>query len=159
MNCKQFEIEVADWVKGRAVGETAVQMERHSAGCSACARLETEERSLLAAVGRMAAPRAVEEMWPKVAARLDRQAPARRPLFGKFAFAGTLAAGALAAVLFVKGPGPTSAPQAGIAPTNISSNGSVITMVAEMRSLPDPDQEVATVGLHNRSDLILGGRE
>lgn len=159
MNCKQFEIEVGDWVKGRAAGETSTQMERHSAGCSACARMEAEERSLLAAVDRMAAPKSVEEMWPQVAARLDRQVPARRPLFGKFAFAGTLAAGALAAVLFVKGPAPVPSPQVGTAQTNIASNGSVITMVAEMRSLPDPDQEVATIGLHNRSNLILGGRE
>ncbi len=156
MNCKQFEINAADWVKGRAPQDVAAQMAAHSASCAACGKMEASERSFLAAWQAIPMPRDAGELWPKVAARLDRQAPVRHLGLGRLAFGGTLATVLCVLIMFRPVPpkeqmnGLTSSPTE---PTN------TISMVAQMRELPDPDQEMSGVGLHSRRDFVLGGKE
>src|SRR5438874_1144281 len=102
MKCNQFEIDMADWIKSRLPEQQAAQMEQHAANCNACAKEAELERRLSGLWNAVPVPSQTPELWPAVAARLDRQAARPRFSFGigRFAFAGTLAAGAVCAVMF-----------------------------------------------------------
>src|SRR5437899_4814636 len=100
MKCNRFENDIADWLKERLPDEQASQMAEHAGSCAACAKSVEAERRLVKAWDRVPTPARTPELWPKVAAQLDRPAP--RPRFslgvGRFAIAGTLAAGAVCAL-------------------------------------------------------------
>src|ERR1041385_8207707 len=109
MKCNQFEIDMADWIKRRLPDEQASLMEQHAANCASCAKEAELERRIAGVWQAVPAPSHMPELWPAVAARLDR--PVARPRFsfgiGRFAFAGTLAAGAMCAVMFARINHPT----------------------------------------------------
>jgi len=152
MKCNQFEIDMADWVKRRLPNDKAAQMEQHAANCEACAKEAEVERRLARAWDAVPVPSETPELWPAVAARLER--PVARPRFsfgiGRFAFAGTLAAGAVCAVMFFQF---NRGPQANVVQTE---KPTVVTMVAQMRELPEPDPESLAPDAHLRRDLVLG---
>ena len=157
MKCNQFEIDMADWVKRRLPENQAVLMEQHAANCAACAKEAEMERRLAISWDAVPAPSKTPELWPAVAARLDR--PAARPRFsfgiGRLAFASTLAAGAVCAVMFFQVSRP---PHATIdQPT--ASGPTVVTMVAQMRELPEADPEALAPNAHMRRDLMIGGSD
>ena len=155
MKCKQFENDIADWLKSRLPGDRASLMEQHAASCSDCSEAVEFERRLMKAWDTVPVTYPIPELWPAIAAKLER--PAARPRFGfgmgKFAFAGTLATGALCAVLYARiSTQPPVNP--GITPSGSASN--VLTMVAEMRELPEADPDSLVPGAHKRRELIMG---
>src|SRR5258708_10540922 len=102
MKCNSFENDIADWLKERLPDEQASMMAEHAASCMECAETVGLERMLVKALDRVPTPSRTPELWPKVAAQLDRPTPRPRFSFGigRFAFAGTLAAGAVGALFF-----------------------------------------------------------
>jgi hypothetical protein len=153
MKCNQFENNLADWVRQRLPEDQSSQMKQHAESCKACAKEELLERGLSAAWMSLAEPSPTPELWPKVAARMER--PIARPWFGfglgRFAMGGTLAAGALCAVLFMRmnsGPDDRVVPPGG--------GQTVLTMVAQMRELPEADPDSLVPGSHKRRELMIG---
>ncbi len=162
MNCKIFERELADWVRGRAPQDLAARMAAHRDACASCARAEAVERTLVAAWSALPEPRSAPELWPQVAARLEQPAPAPRwSLFRPpWAIAGALAAGALCALLFTHMPSATStakpfagAPSHTVRKADPAGVAEVISLVSQMRQLPDPDSGVPTM---DRRALFIG---
>src|SRR5258706_9695089 len=146
MKCNNFENDIADWLKERLPDEQASQMAEHVAACAECAKTLELERMLASAWDRVPSPTRTPELWGKVAAQLDRPAPRPRFSFGigKFAFAGTLAAGAAYAVFFTHFK---------TAPNKIvvePRQRNVLTMVAQMRELPKTDPEALAPDNHYR---------
>lgn len=153
MKCTQFEIDMADWVKRRLPENQAALMEQHAANCAACAKEAELEHRIAGAWDSVPIPSDAPELWPAVAARLDR--PVARPRFsfgiGRFTFAGTLAAGAICAVVFsYLGRPPT------MTVVQPQDQPTVVTMVAQMRELPEADPESLAPDVHLRRDLMLG---
>src|SRR3989442_1196148 len=104
MKCNQFENDIADWLKSRLPNERASLMEQHAASCADCSKSVEFERRLMKAWDVVPVSAKTPELWPAVAAKLER--PVARPRFGfgigRFAMAGTLATGAVCAVLFAR---------------------------------------------------------
>lgn len=145
MNCKQFEIQLSDWLKGRLDAEECARMSAHKAVCAACAHSEAWERGLLTAWDTLATTRAPRELWPLVEARLAESAalPNRTPVRRwRLSLAGALSAGALCAVFFLTRPGPVPVVTGpGSGDRLAEEPRSVLTMVADMQQLPDPDKD------------------
>lgn len=163
MNCKSFDHNVADWVKGFLSSEEAARMESHQAVCSGCAKFAALERAMSAAWKAIPEPREAPEMWPRIAARLERPEP--KPRFSlwprQLALGGSLAlAGALCALVFVRmsGPAPGTKIGGGI---RLAEAPTVIEMVHELQKLPDPDSEGVNSEVHDLRQqqqlVLLGG--
>src|SRR5258708_33386352 len=153
MKWNSFENDMGDWLKEGLPDEQASMMAEHAASCMECAETVGLERMLVKALDRVPTPSRTPELWPKVAAQLDRPAPRPRFSFGigKFAFAGTLAAGAVCALFMTHFIGSSSRPTI-VAP----GERNVLTMVAQMRELPEADPEALAPDAHLRRDLMLG---
>lgn len=157
MKCNQFEIDLADWVRQRLPEDASLKMERHASECASCASEAALERRMAAAWQAMPDAPPAPELWPKVAARMER--PERRPWFawnlGRLAVGGSLAAGAVCAAFFMHFMGtPNSENNTNIA-TGVDEH-KVVTMVAQMRELPESDPDALAPDTHMRRDLMLG---
>jgi anti-sigma factor RsiW len=72
MNCRDFERDCADWIKGRLTDSQSDLMAMHESSCSNCAATARAERSILAAVRRTPEPAVPGDLWPQVLSRLER---------------------------------------------------------------------------------------
>ena len=163
MNCRSFEIELADWVKGILSPEDVARMESHAATCSRCMKAEGVERTMFSAFQAIPEPREAPDLWARIAARLEE--PERKPRFSlwprQLARVGSLAlAGALCGMVLIY-----MNPMVPVYPKIDGGRGTVsptvVEMVGELQKLPDPDSEGLNSEVHNlrqqQQFVLLGG--
>jgi len=141
MRCSRFSQQVSDWVAQRLPRDVAASMEEHAMRCPTCARTAEFERSLWRSMGALAPSNADVDVWAGVQARLAELEPApsprRVPL--RWAFSGSLAAGAAAALLwFIATSGRPPVPRTDTAALD---EAKAVQMAAAIQQLPDPDVE------------------
>jgi hypothetical protein len=77
MNCRTFELQVADWLSGRLPDNISVKMAEHKAICPPCARIAEAEADLQGRWSAWQMPEPSADLWPKIAARLDAETTSR----------------------------------------------------------------------------------
>lgn len=78
MKCRDFELDLPEWVRGRLTSDRAQHMAGHESQCAACARTAQYERDLVRDAPMMPAPAMRKDLWPDLMYRLA-DSPAARP--------------------------------------------------------------------------------
>jgi len=83
MNCRTFEMQVADWLSGRLPESISDRMAEHKATCAPCASIADAEARMRRQWSEWRTPEPTEDLWAKVEARLPQTTfgPAKRPAF------------------------------------------------------------------------------
>lgn len=162
MNCRRFEIELADWVGGRLAPPQASQMQAHASSCPVCERMAEAERGLRTAWRDLPPVAEAPDLWSQLAARIAANQPAqpeRRSWFAwlptwgpslRYGMAGVAAAMLLATVVMNRHPavqvGPGIAPGGVVRPSQPVNESHVIELVSEQQALlPEADGDLAIV--------------
>ena len=83
MNCRTFELQVADWLSGRLPESISAQMAAHKATCRPCAEIADAEADMRRQWSEYRTPNVSADLWPRIEARLDQPSfrKAARPSF------------------------------------------------------------------------------
>lgn len=82
MKCRDFELDVADWIRQRLDESQSQAMEAHAGKCDRCRELAAAERRIQHRMAALSAPELRRDLWPELAVRLEETASAyaeRRP--------------------------------------------------------------------------------
>jgi anti-sigma factor RsiW len=162
MNCRLFRRELPDWLRGMLNESESAAMETHRAECRFCAKEEALERHLRGAWKSMPESPREPEVWPRVAAALDRPRatgrlrwrPAGLALGSAFAVMGLIA-------LLISQNGSISGPPPNERPTTVISAAEerrVVQMVEELRRIPDLESDrMALEPPHLRNAAVFLG--
>ncbi len=159
MKCRDFDIDCAEWLKGRLAETRAEEMRRHEASCHKCAAIARAERSVMAVVGAQPEPSLNADLWPQLLHRLERQGhasdaqamPARRFHWRPTMRLGWGIAGVAAGLLAYMTMRPTLVDQTAMVPPEDE------VRVVEMIAATEPVRyvEASTGGLELSSDFEI----
>lgn len=118
MNCRTFEMQVADWLSGRLPDSIADRMAAHKATCPACAGIADAEARMRRQWSDLRTPAASADLWLKVESRIAQPSfkPSRLVFNKAYRWAAAACVLAIIVPVVMSANSVTKVPQTPIAP-------------------------------------------
>lgn len=144
MKCRDFEIEVAEWVRERTSPAVSQALAMHESGCAKCRQLAEAERQIRIDLSALPSVDLARDLWPSMLDRLYQPKPVRHGWLAltKWAMAG-VAAAILGVAVF-----KAIQPPAQIAMAKPEDEARIARMMADAQMIQYVEKDLDTFGIY-----------